>query len=380
MKHYSRELLFLTRKKSLLLVVLLSSSNIYAIDYLKYDFRDKNATVNFSSYIDAKSDNLPFNIFDQKWENHKFHKKENNAFGNMYADIFINLDTYRVGLFREYIAHIDVNDGFMNTWQAVQKNFFTLLTKKDINQDLKQTEITGHANYATTYGIYLQKVFRLNQSNFLSIKTKLNYADELQYMQANGTTSSEQFKGSFDYYYSNKNLVTKYNTKNKTPLGIGYGLNIEYIYNNQNIYFYFGVYNLASYIYWKNITLMHYDFNSHVIYKGKDGYNHYRPFGSGFYKYDLTFIQKLPQYYKASFNYELNEYIALGNNLEIYQNMYDTKPYINIKIHNNRYKLGYNIENSEAIFGAYFKYFNFEVSNYFGPSNDIMKASLNIWF
>lgn len=273
-----------------------------------------------------------------------------------------------------------MNDGFIELWHEAQKDFLQLLASKDIYKTLEEKPVTGEANSYDAYGMFVQKVFKVYSHHYLSVKLKLNYANELQYIKADGYTDSEKFVGKFDYVYSHENLISRGDTQSDSPSGIGYGLDIEYIYNKDKLYVYLGGFNLGSYIYWKNVTLMHYDFNSEVIYEGDDGYNHYRPFGRGYYEYNASFTQKLPSYYRASLNYEVFDNLAIGNNLKVYEKMYAYEPYINAKIYSGRYKLGYEVQSDTILFGTYFKNIHIELSNKFGLSNNILNASCRISF
>jgi len=369
---------FFKKRVTLFILFFLFSSKLLALNYYSYDFRDINASINFNLDLDAHSDKLPFNIFDQEWKKVPDHQKSNNAFGQVYSDIYIDLDALKIGVFGETIAQINMNDGFIELWNEAQKDFFQLLANKDIYKTLEEKPLIGKGNSYKAYGMFVQKVFNLYPHHYLSAKLKLNYAKELQYIKVNGYTSSEKFTGSLDYIYSHKNYISNANTRSDNPSGIGYGIDIEYIYNKENIYVYLGAFNIGSYIYWKNVTLMHYDFDSEVIYKGADGYNHYRPFGQGYYEYNKSFTQTLPSYYRASINYELFDNLAFGNNLKIYEKMYTCEPYINTKIYSQRYKIGYEIQSNTVTLGAYFKYIKFELSNQFSLAGNILNANCKI--
>lgn len=330
--------------------------------------------------LDAHSDRLPFDIFDQEWKKIPDHQKSNNAFGQVYSDIYVDYSGLKVGVFGEKLAQINMNDGFIELWHEAQKDFLQLLASKDVYKTLEEKPVTGEGNSYEAYGLFVQKVFEVYSHHYFSTKLKFNYAKELQYIKVDGYTDAEKFSGKFDYIYSNKNHITKGENRSDTPLGIGYGLDIEYIYNREKLYLYLGAFNLGSYIYWNNVTLMHYDFDSEVIYKGDDGYNHYRPFGKGYYENNISFTQELPAYYRASLNYELFTYLALGNNLRVYENIYANEPYINVKIYRGDYKLGYEIESSTLLFGVTFEHFQLEVANQFGLSGNVLKASCKISF
>ncbi len=361
-------------------VLFLLQTQLFALSYYSYDFRDANDTINFSAKIDAQSDKLPFNIFDQEWEEVPAHKKSNNAFAQIYSDAYYNYGGFKFGVFGEKIAQISINDGFVELLYNSQKDFFQLLASKEIYKTMAQKPIEGEGNYCDAYGVFVQKVFTVQSAHYLSLKAKLNYANDLHHIRANGYTDSEKFVGSFDYVYSKKNLISKNPTLSESPQGLGYGVDIEYVYNRDKLYFYMGAFNVASYVYWKNVTFMHYDLDSEVIYVGEDGYKHYKPFGVGYYEYGVSFKQKLPQYYRASLNYELFENMAIGNNLKAYENVHSNEPYVNLKIYKGRYKLGYQLENKTLLFGAYYKYVNLEVSNKFGFAGNVLQAGVKISF
>jgi len=288
-----------------------------------------------------------------------------------------------------------MSDGFIQTWYSSQKNFSSLLLNKNVNLKIANLSLDSDADYHSSYGLFIQKVLDLSDSNHLSIKLKLYIADKMHHIDVNGETNSTQFKGSFDYYYTKENLVSKGSTQSRTSYGLGYGIDLEYIFEKNQWYFYLGGFNLASQINYKNVTKMHYDFNSDTIYVGDDGYNHYRSFGVGYYKYNLSFKQKLQAYYKSSINYEFTDNFALGNNLDYYKNMQFNELYTNFKIDDARYKLGYVLESKTLMYGFYFEDvrvhlpfgyeafwndFVFEISNQFGMSTKNIHANVKISF
>lgn len=352
--------------------------SLYGVDYLKNDFRDFTTSYTFLSTLDAKSDNIPFDMFGKDWETMPPHNNYNTAFGNVKFELYKNLGSnYRVGIFFQDLAQISINDGFVKTWFKAKTNFMNLLTIKDINEDLEKSSLKGKANEYDAYGIFLQRVFQINKNHFFSTKIKLNISNKLNYLKVSGETNDEMFHGTIDYYYSDRNFVTQKDTNGGS--GYGYGLDLEYIYNYEDFYFYFGGFNLFSYIYWDDISYMFYDLDSKIIYKGEDGYNHYRPFGRGHYIYHTDFTQKLPSYFKSSINYEIGKF-AFGDNIDIYDSMYYNEIYINRKIGLSRYKIGYILENRVLIFTTYFKNFTLEISNKFGEANTILQAEFKIVF
>jgi hypothetical protein len=359
---------------------LLFCTDSYALSYLKNDFRDTNNTFNFKASLDAKSDALAFDIFEQEWQKVPAHKKNNRALGNNYYEAYLELGSLNIGVFKQEQMQISMSDGFIDTWYASSKDFLSLLLNKNIYQDINPASLQSSANHYKSYGLFIQKIFTLNSRHHLSLKLKLHNANELNHIKVEGTTDTEKFQGSFDYYYSGENLISNAPNRSDSSKGIGYGVDIEYIYANEVIYLYAGVFNLASKIYWENVSLMHYDFDSEVIYMGSDGYNHYRPFGTGKYEYNMEFTQKLPEYYRATLDYALSEELSLGDNLDIYDGVTYNEIYANARVYGGRYKLGYIVENQNLIFGAYYKYLSLEISNSFGSSNDILQANCTISF
>jgi len=362
------------------ILLLFFSSKLLALDYYSYDFRDINGTTNFNLELEAHSDKLPFDIFDDAWINMPAHKKSNNAFGQIYSDIYVDYEGLKVGVFGERVAQININDGFVELWYEAQKDFTRLLASDRIYKTLEPKPIRGEGNSYESSGLFVQKVFPLATYHHLSTKLKVHYAKDLHYISVDGYTNKKKLVGSFDYIYSNKNLITKGTDNSDSPLGVGYALDIEYIYNREKFYMYLGGFNIGSYIYWKNITRMHYDFDSEVIYKGDDGYNHYKPFGRGHYEYNKSFIQKIPTYYKASLNYALLDNFAVGNNVQVYENMYSYEPYINAKIYSNRYKIGIETQSKTLMFGVYLKHIQLELANKFGLDGNILSGRCKISF
>lgn len=367
------------QKVRLLYAVLLFSplSSLLAQNFLENDFRDYNATYNFQASLDAKSNELFFNTFDKKWNTLPSHSKENKAFGELSLSAFISFDAWRVGAFNQKLAQIGINDGFIETWYAADKDFFTLLGMSDINQELRPSPISGSGVYISSSGLFLQKMITLNSKHHISMKTKLHVSDDLQSIKIKGKSDSEGFKGSLDYCYAQENLVSKRPDRDDSK-GLGYSVDIEYIYDNDTFYIYLGVFNLHSFIYYQDVTLMHYDFDSQIVYEGEDGYKHSKPFGVGYYKDNISLKQKIPQYYKGSINYQHSSKISIGNNVNIYDQLFYNEPYLNVKLGDGRYKLGYVLESKEFVFASYFENMSFSVSNRFGSDNNLLVAGFRL--
>jgi hypothetical protein len=162
---------------------------------------------------------------------------------------------------------------------------------------------------------------------------------------------------------------------------VGYGMDIEYIYRKNKLYFYGGIFNIGSFIKWKNITYMHYDFNSQMIYMGEDGYNHYRPFASGYYKYNIDFKQKIPMYYKTTIDYKLDDIYNIGLNTDFYSNNSYNELYFTTLLLSSKIKVGYIYENRNIICGINYYNFQFELSNKFGSNHQtVFKGAYKIAF
>ncbi len=365
------------------LFILLGTSS-YALSHLKNDFRDTNNSYNFGIYIDAVSDHLPFDLFDNKWSSLPSTAKDNNAFYSIVDETHLELGDFNIGFFKQKIGEIYVNDGLVQTWYNSANDFSFLLSTSTINQNLGTTPIVGRGNAADIYGFYFQKIIALSSKHYFSAKLKVNVANNLHNIKINGQTSSEKFLGSIDYYYSDKNIIMNGIKKSKNTYGIGYGLDLEYIYDNDSIYLYLGVFNIESYIYWNNVTFMHYDFDSQTIYKGNDGYNHYKPFGVGYYKYNVDFKQKLPTYYKTALNYKLEDNLALGYNLSVYDELIYNEFYTNFKLDDVMYKIGYKfeseLESKDVILGIYCKNFIVESSTHLSRSSSLFLLNLKVSF
>lgn len=358
---------------------LLFSTPLFSFEYLYNDFSDKQTHFRASSYLNAKSNLLTFGEMDENWDTLPEHKHNNRAFGLISHKFTFEQDGVRVGFFDEQIAQIEANSGFVHTLYSAQKNFFTFLAQEDSYETIAAVPINGKANYLISRGLSLQKVFNLNQIHFFGSTLKLHQGKSFQHFEAQGKNDSNRLLGSMDYYYSEKNYLTGREDQDASS-GLGYSVDLEYIYKKNNLYLYAAVFNLYSFLYWRDITYLTYDFDSEVIYRDEEGYNNYRPFGKGKYNFNQNFKQRIPQYYKASANYELSPVFALGNIMELYDGVLYNQPYVNVRVGSFRYKIGYVIENKESVFGFYSKYLLAEISNNFGPSNNVLQAKCTIRF
>lgn len=378
-KHCSSLSFSLIKKRSLLCVALLFLlSNSVNASYLKNDFRDDANTTHVRGFVELLSDKLVPNIFEKEWQEMPSHNKQNNAFGEVYFDIYHNFTNFKFGILREQKLKTTINDGFIQTWYYAEKDFTTLLSKSDIGDNLDTIDIEANLNYYDTDGLFIQKIIPFEEHHFLSIKIKFYSATEMQYLDLKGYNSSSRFELGYDYYYAQKNYISKNEDNNKIYTGLGFGVDLEYIYNDDSFYIYGGILNIGSFIEWKNITLMHYDFDSSTKYLGEDGYYHLKAFGIGYYKFDVDYRQKIPMQYRASLDYSVNDDFSLGSNSSGYKDVIFNELYMTHSIYGDRYKVGYMIETENASFGAYFKYISLEISNNFEMSFRSIQASYHI--
>lgn len=372
------------------LAFFLLTTQSYASSYLPNDFRDEIGDSNFQMYVDGKTEQLPLNLFEDEWSVLPKHTKENRAFGTLYTSLSHAYDGFSLGIFQEKNINVVFDDGFINTWFLANQDFATLLTKTTIGNELDKEYINGNGDYYYTQGIYFQKILAPSSNQWFSIKTNLLYGKEFQSLNVNGSNSNQRFLLGFDYFYNYKNVISKNKDNLDTDNGLGYGFDLEYVYEKNNLYLYGGLFNLGGKIYWKDITKMHYDFDSQTIYLGDDGYNHLKAFGVGYYEFHTNYIQKLPLYYKATINYQITDTISLGNTLNGHKKVIFNEPYTSAKIGNTLYKLGYVLGNDDATFGVMFekinlfgakiKNLNLEVSNKFGSGNDTMMGRVGFSF
>ncbi len=378
------------RKLSWILPLFLLTQHLPALDYFENDFRDKNNTTHINTILEIKSNSLPIDVFEKDWDTMPSHKTDNYAFGQLYFDIYHNFYDFKIGIFKEEKLYFNINDGFIQTWYHAKKDFNTLLHKAEIGNDISYVNIDADINYYDTQGLFIQEIIPLSKNHTFSVKVKLLKAKDLQSLEVYGKNDSQKFQMSFDYYYSDKNHISKNKNHDDIYQGSGYGFDLEYIYDNDKIYFYSGILNLNSYINWESITFMHYDFDSGiypnkcttlgVTYIKDNGYLGCKSFGTGYYKYNINFKQKLPILYKVTLDYKIKDFLSIGNNLDMSENIYFNETYINMRILNSAYKLGYIHENENILLGAYFENIDLSISKDLSTSSKIIQAKLHISF
>lgn len=350
------------------------------IDYYKNDFRERNDTFHLKASFYPKSNQLKLDTFEEKWNVIPRFKRNNIAFGTLYGDIHYNFGSVKAGVFYENGMFVSFNKGFGKTWYATDKDFNTLLHFQNINTQLEPTPISGEGIYYKIGGVFLQKSFKLAQYHFFALKLKLFGSDEVQDITLGGLNTKERFIGAFDYYYKRHNYISKRQATAKAIDGYGYSIDVEYIYNNDFLYLYGGIMNLGGRIYYDSVTRMHYEFDSQTVYKGEDGYNHRKPFGSGYYKDDEFYVD-MPTYYKGVIDIAPNRFFSFGDNIEGYKKTVFNELYISLQPFSRvRLKSGYIFEAKTAVFGIYFRNISMEISNNFSFSQQIMQANIHVWF
>ena len=141
---------------------------------------------------------------------------------------------------------------------------------------------------------------------------------------------------------------------------------LDYKKNDTNLFI--GIFNILSFIKWKNIILMKYHFDSNTKYVGNDGYYHYKAFGIGkFIKTD--FFQRLPLLMKFNLR---KKFFGISSEYCDGNKFYE--PYFYYK----KFKIGFVPTTKNIVFGYNSNYFNFEVSNSLKYSSKFV--TLNISF
>jgi len=333
---------------------------------------DSNNTFHLKTTIDIKSDHPPLDTFEEKWTTLPNHKEQNSIYGDISLQSYYNFKEYKIGALKEYSIDISMNSGFIQTWYYANRDFNTLLHKSNIGQSVSSTNIEGYLNYYEVEGFYLQKIWHPKQNHFFSTKLKLLQGKEYQSLDIKGTNTNSRFRTSFDYYYSDKNYISKNNDHTTNYSAKGYGVDLEYIYKSENFYGYLGLYNIFGSLYWDGVSLMHYDLDSKTIYKGDDGYNHQKAFGVGYYKYDINYKQKLNRHTKVELSYNLSENFILNNSTNIYTNSIYNNTAILYKRDNSFYKIGYIQELNKFNLGIYLKYLSVELYNSFDLQKNLL--------
>ena len=353
--------------------LLFLSIPLFSQSYFYKDFRDANISYKLNAVLDVKSDNLPLDFFDTHWKDYNKRRENNSAFGVASITATQNMQYFSFGFFRQKTSKIYLNSALIEVMHNSENDFANILLYHQLYKDIGTAPLKGDVNDFDSFGVFVEKKFHPLLHHYFDVKLKLHYATDFNYIKIKGDSTSDAFHGTLDYYYKNENRISHAKNQSSNSYGYGYSVDLSYIYNRDKFYFYFGIYNIGSYIFWRNVSLMHYYFDSNTICVGADGYKHYKPFGVGHYSYNINFTQQIPIHADSSVNYEITKNIAVGDNISLYEKMHYNELYANVKIASFRYKLGYVAENYNLIFALYHKNFKFEISRGFNTSNKILQ-------
>ena len=355
----------------------LSAQNI---PYCKHDFREKSDTYHIVASFYPKTNELELNTFDKKWDVMPQFKQDNIAYGTLYGDVHYTNKDWKIGMFYENGMFLSFNKGFGETWYKTDKDFNTLLHFQDINTKLESVPIRGNGVYYKIGGLFLQKSFEPFTHHYVAVKLKLFGSNEVQEIALSGLNTRQRFIGAFDYWYKRRNYISKEEPTAEDLNGYGYSVDLEYIYSNDLFYFYGGVMNVAGKIRYDSATKMHYEFDSQTTYRGKDGYNHRKPFGQGYY-IDQKLSVDMPIYYRSAFDISPENFFSFGDNMEGYKGTFFNELYFTVQpFAHVRLKAGYIYEAKTTVFGVYLKHLSIEISNNFSFSQQIVEATVHVRF
>jgi hypothetical protein len=318
-----------------------------------FSFADDLNTTRFGieGSLDIKSDSLPLNLFEKEWTTLPEHKVSNNVFGGISYEAFVGFDDFKIGIFQEKKIDISMNDGFIEMWFTASKDFSTLLGMRGIGNSLRNFPIKASVDYLESDGLYLEKSFAVN-SHQLSGKIKFHHAKDIQLLRLNGSNQNGDFATTFDYYYTHKNYISKYQSDYDNGSGVGYSVDLEYASKPlENFNIYLGVINVLSSIKWSGLALMHYDLDSSKPLGD--------PFGIGYYKFNQKFNQTLPIYLKMKLDYQLTDTLSIGNNTDANENTHFNEVYGKTEYGEYSFKVGKVIEVNQFLFGLGKKNINF---------------------
>lgn len=350
------------------------------IPYYKHDFREENAIFYLKGSFYPKTNRLALDTFEKEWDVLPQFKQNNIAYGTLYGDVHYNIESWKIGAFYENGMFLSFNKGFGETWYKTNKDFNTLLHFQNINTQLESTQISGKGLYYKIGGLFVYKYFKPVDNHYIGMKLKVFGSDEVQDIKLSGLNTQQRFIGAFDYWYKQKNYISKRDVTADAPNGYGYSVDLEYIYSNEFLYLYGGVMNVTGKIYYDSATKMHYDFDSQTTYRGQDGYNHRRPFGKGYYK-DQHYSINMPIYYRGVLDIAPKSSFSIGDNMEGYKDAVFNELYLTVQpLSFIRLKTGYIYEAKTAVFGVYLKHFSMEISNNFSFSQQVLQANVHVWF
>jgi hypothetical protein len=323
------------------------------------------------------SNNIPYKTFNKKRETLSPYKKNNHAFAYSKKELSYNSKNYSFGFTHKKEMDIFINDGFVETWFYANYDFSYLLNSNTIGNNITPKDIKGDGVYYDLQGLfYTQKNYY--KSFQYNIRYNFYYGNEYHNIKTRGSNYNN-FLLALDYYYTKENKITQNNPDNDFSI-YGYGLDLEFIYKKNKHTINSTLYNLISKLYLYNISYMHYDFNSVQIYLGEDGYNHFRPFGQGYYKDNITIKQNLIPFMITSYNYQYTKRFGVGFNGFVKKDLSSIEPKVNYKFKNFLLDLGYHYKSKITTFGAQYKGFALKLSNNFDTNTYFIQASCTISF
>ena len=306
----------------------------------------------FEANVNAYSNKLYFDIFDNKWKQIPSKSYMNRVldYSNINLSYKNNNNSYGIGYLNE--GTLKVNKGFIETWYYAANDFNILLKKSDIGYYISEPKIYGKMNYSQFRSIFLQKFYQ----NF-KIKYSILQGKVLQYMKIKGINTKKHFIADLYYNYSDRNLLMQDYLKSNDYRGLGYSIDISYSKKYPSFEYNINFYNILGAIYWKNIVFMKYHFDSNTKYKDENGYYHYRPFGVG-KLIKTNFYQKLPFYISYKLKKTFKKFFIEDEGMYNDNNRYDS-----LFLGKKYFKIGYVPQIKNVVFGFENKNINIELSN-----------------
>jgi len=312
-----------------------------------------NTNISFDGYI--YSDNLKLNTFEQDDKEIRKYNKENNVIANYNLDLNYQYKDFIFGISKEENFQVMINNGFIKTWNFVNQNFDTLLNSQQIADNIGNIDMQGDYKSSKYNKIYIQKGFNYNSHSFL-IKANIIKATELQDLKVYGKNKNNHFLLYIDYFYYNKNIITK--EKTSSNYGYGTSLDFDYKYKYKNFNANILLEDLFGYINWKNVTYMRYIFDSNTKVLGEDGFYHLNAFGQGKYYYNINYKQKLDIKYKINLKYKVNNILTIYNNIQGIKSTYFDHLYLAFSKNNIHVNIGNVLNTNTLTYGLGYKNFN----------------------
>jgi len=328
--------------------------------------------IEFKAEANLYSDQLKFDVFNDKWDSLPSKKEMNHLIDHSYFQASYSQNGYVFGM--DYFSDgiVKLNRGFIETWYYGENNFFTILKKSDLGYYVTDPSLYALMNYSEYVSVFAGKRFEFKNSSF-QVRFHILKGVKLHYIKLTGSNTNDRFLADLEYYYTDENILTgDYN--NQSSDSIGTKIDISYRYKKGRWEFFAGADNILGFIKWKNIAYMYYNFDSNTKYIGDDGYYHYRPFGVGKYTYGVTYTQKLPYFINYAFSYSFSKHFKIGD-----EGIYSYGGYYNLFYGLYRhFKFGYIPENGNIVLGTVWNGFKLELSNNIKEHSTLIKALLEI--